>query len=778
MYTQNMVKKEDNWWDFPSAILLLAAIWFAGMRLDATGWIEHLELVEFLATSGCLLGLIIGKSRFTPAIAKIIGLGYSLVVFPWQLSLAASLQDKYAVRLANIGNRLYLSFSQFTANQRLEDPIFFLACVSILYWSFSLIAGYQLARYGRPWYPLAAAGMVMVMIEFYHTIPGASWISGMFAMCLLLLVGRLYYKKLRIGWDRKNLSIDSETGFGLGKGALVMSVIIILAAWNLPLLTPAIWQQVLASSPESLTPISWQERLSKIVAALNQSPDSENDTFGGYMGLGRTASSGDDLIFSTAIISSKPPDARFYWRVRNYDFYDNGSWVNTQNNSVDLPAGDERFLFRERPGRQPVIVSYVIRAAKVKSLYTAGEPTVLSLPVQVVGEITSGGVEDVNAVIPREALLQGGSYRETSLLSTPSKQALRETNQDYPAWVQARYLQLPTGLTQRTRDLAVQITAEKTTAYDKAEAITAYLRNAITYQNMVPVAPANQEILDWFLFDLKSGYCNYYASAEVILLRSLGIPARLAAGYAQGTLDPNTNEYKVLRKDSHAWPEVYFPNFGWVEFEPTVIQPELDYKLVDDGSSAPNQDNQNSNDNPEQNNLEEDRIERPIPTHPDDVQSSFSELLQNNKSLIITILIIAFLFLVGYLIHRYCNRRGISFPGLIAKILRQGGIHTPGWLNFLEFYFDLSVIGRSFLLVPVYIRLLGGRSVPGATPAERIHMLNELEPATTYYGRLLLAEFEKENFSQYSADLEVGSDAGDRLGRQVIASWWQKITGW
>lgn len=777
MYTQNMVTKQDNWWDFPSAVLLLAAIWFAGMRLDATGWIEHLELVEFLATSGCLLGLLIGKSRLTAGVAKIIGLGYSLVILPWQLSLAAPLQDKYVVRLTSIGNRLYLSFSQFFGNQRLEDPIFFLACVSILYWSFSLIAGYQLARYGRPWYPLAAAGMVIVMIEFYHTIPGVSWISGVFAMFLLLLVGRLYYKKLRIGWDQKNLSIDSETGFGLGKGALMMSVLIILTAWNLPLLTPAVWQQVLTSSPESLTPISWQERLSKIVAALNQTSDLESDTFGSFMGLGRTASEGEDLIFSTAVISENPPGARFYWRARNYDFYDNGSWVNTQDNSINLAAGDEKFLFNERPGRQPVTVSYIINADKVKSLFTAGEPTVFSLPVQVVGEITSRGVEDVNAVIPREALLQGGSYRETSLLNTPSKQALRETSQVYPAWVAARYLQLPVSLTQRTRDLALQITAGKTNPYDKAEAITVYLRNAITYQNTVPVAPANQEILDWFLFDLKSGYCNYYASAEVILLRSLGIPARLTAGYAQGTLDPNTNEFKILRKDSHAWPEVYFPNFGWVEFEPTTIQPELDYKLADDGSTAPNLDSE-SNDNLDQNNLEEERIERPIPTNPVDVQPSFSELLQSNKSLIITLLVIILVFFLGYLIHRYCTRHGISFPGLLAKLLRRRGIHPPGWLKFLEFYYDLSLIGRSFLLVPVYIRLFGRRMPPGATPAERIHLLNELEPATTYYGRLLLAEFEKENFSQYGADLEVGSDAGDRLGRQVLSSLWQKIIRW
>ncbi|MHC1784040.1 MAG: transglutaminase family protein [Anaerolineaceae bacterium] len=773
-----MANNNQNWWDFPAAVFLLAAIWFAGIRLDATDWIEHLELVEFLATSGCILGLIIGKSRLNSMIAKLIGLGYSLIILPWQLSLAAPLNEKYADRLAEIIGRLYTSIVQFTNNQRLDDPIFFLASISLLYWSFSLISGYMLTRYGRPWFPLVAAGVVLVMIEFYHVAGSLGWESGAFAISLLLLAGRLHFVNLKKLWEEKNLAVDSETGTGLGKGVLIISLVIVLTAWNLPIFSPVIWKQVLSSSPDLLTPLSWQERLTKIVAALNQPPNQEGDSFGGYMGLGRAASTGNNTIFTAAVIESNAPGARFYWRARSYDFYDNGSWVNSQDSTIDLAADEERFVFEERSGRQAVITQLVISAASVRNLFTAGEPLKLSLPVKVIGEITPAGIEDVNAVTAQENLLRGGSYRQSSLVSNPSKQLLRETSQNYPAWVQARYLQLPAGLTQRTRDLAAQITAGMNTPYDKADAITAWLRKEITYENTIPNPPVDREVMDWFLFDHKAGYCNFYATAEVVLLRSLGIPSRLAAGYAQGNQDPETGLFQVLRKDSHAWPEVYFPGVGWVEFEPTTSQPELLFREMDSLETAPNQDPLTDDEIDKINNLDEERMDSPIPEGNGTEQSALAAFWESRKAVIIFLLALLITAGLTFLVHRFCTKRKTTLPALIARFLQRLGLKVPGWLNYLAYYFYLSPVSRSFMLVPVYIRLLGGKKPAGATPAESVRMLNEQEPATTYYSQLLLVEFEKENFSPKPADLEAGAEAAEGLESQIFKTLWQRLIRW
>ena len=105
------------------------------------------------------------------------------------------------------------------------------------------------------------------------------------------------------------------------------------------------------------------------------------------------------------------------------------------------------------------------------------------------------------------------------------------------------------------------------TPYDVAEAVTRYLRASIRYRETVPPVPPGQEPVDWFLFDLREGFCTYYATAEVVLLRSLGIPARLTIGYVTGErLGAGT--YQVRRRDSHAWPEVYFPQVVLLEIDP------------------------------------------------------------------------------------------------------------------------------------------------------------------------------------------------------------------
>jgi hypothetical protein len=122
------------------------------------------------------------------------------------------------------------------------------------------------------------------------------------------------------------------------------------------------------------------------------------------------------------------------------------------------------------------------------------------------------------------------------------------------------------------RLLAEQITAGLETPYDKAKAIETYLRQ-IPYNDQISGPREGQDGVDYFLFDAKTGYCDYYASAMVVMLRSVGVPARYVRGYSQGSKVDGV--YQLLESDGHAWPEVFFPGFGWVEFEPTGGEPPL-----------------------------------------------------------------------------------------------------------------------------------------------------------------------------------------------------------
>ena len=131
----------------------------------------------------------------------------------------------------------------------------------------------------------------------------------------------------------------------------------------------------------------------------------------------------------------------------------------------------------------------------------------------------------------------GESYQVDAILSNPNRQQLQEAGTSYPEWVTQKYLQLPKAFSPRIKELAAEITAGTQTPFEKSIAITRYLRENIKYAPTIPEVPRNKDPLEWVLFEYKQAYCVYYASAEVLMLRSVGVPARMAVGFAQGQHD-------------------------------------------------------------------------------------------------------------------------------------------------------------------------------------------------------------------------------------------------
>ncbi|MBO0962115.1 transglutaminase [Neobacillus sp. MM2021_6] len=140
-----------------------------------------------------------------------------------------------------------------------------------------------------------------------------------------------------------------------------------------------------------------------------------------------------------------------------------------------------------------------------------------------------------------------------------------------------RYTLLPEGLPPRIKDLAVEITAGKLNWFDKAKAVESYFSNAgFTYdQKNVAVPGTNDDYVDQFLFETKRGYCDNFSTSMAVMLRTLGIPTRWVKGYTGGdfleySADDSTKQYyEVTNNNAHSWVEVFFPNQGWVPFEPT-----------------------------------------------------------------------------------------------------------------------------------------------------------------------------------------------------------------
>ncbi len=167
-----------------------------------------------------------------------------------------------------------------------------------------------------------------------------------------------------------------------------------------------------------------------------------------------------------------------------------------------------------------------------------------------------------------------GSYEAETYIPKVTIQELRAASTEYPEYIHARYLKLPY-LPPRVHELAKEITDEIENPYDKAKAIESYLRDTYPYDLDIPAPPEDQDVTDYFLFDLKRGYCDYYATAMVVLARASGLPARFVSGYSSGSYDALSAEYVVRELNAHSWPEIYFPGIGWIEFEPTASQPEI-----------------------------------------------------------------------------------------------------------------------------------------------------------------------------------------------------------
>jgi len=262
----------------------------------------------------------------------------------------------------------------------------------------------------------------------------------------------------------------------------------------------------------------------------------------------------------------------YYWRGVTYDRYLGNGWATSPTYLTKVGTDVELASITDPSHYRRLDLDIQQLQRQDGLLYYTGQLEKVNQSIEVY-ERTQ---EDFFAAYISENYYQVETWVPTYLRNKAS-----EAGRDYPDWIRSRYLALPEELPDRIRNLAVQISATGATPYDQVLAIESYLRT-IPYNLDLPSPPGNRDIVDYFLFGLKQGYCDYYATAMVVLVRSIGIPARLVIGYANGDYDSLNAVYQVTEADAHSWPEVYFPGLGWVEFEPTASRP-----LISDTTAPP-----------------------------------------------------------------------------------------------------------------------------------------------------------------------------------------------
>lgn len=260
-----------------------------------------------------------------------------------------------------------------------------------------------------------------------------------------------------------------------------------------------------------------------------------------------------------------------YIRGVSFDRYDGKVWTNQLSYRRSLiEESPGTFAFR---GRRVVSRSEIGEAMQQKILLEPLDtPVLFAAPFieRVSGTFPSLFFDATGAVylpFPSSSRIE---YTVVSRSNTLVPADLGQEPGPYPEWVVRQYLQLPFQ-SERINILAREVTQRQHNPYEKATAIQTHLSHNYRYSLDAPLAAQDQP-LEEFLFSRKTGYCEHYATAMVIMLRTVGIPARLVTGFLATEWNDYGNYFVVRQQDAHAWVEVYLPHSGWIGMDPTPTE--------------------------------------------------------------------------------------------------------------------------------------------------------------------------------------------------------------
>jgi transglutaminase-like putative cysteine protease len=600
--------------DWPLYLLVLAAALCLPRVLLASGWMPQAERLVTVTLWAVLFGVALGRSHARWGYCWAAGLAVGLVcaaqvagsILPPRAMALGDLQNIYAwlqgilagadpapdwplsyglAHLATQSGALFTrvvvwihSVQSGTAN---ADNATLTLGVCWLTWILAWSAGYQAGRGGEVLLGLLPLGVCLLA----DTALTGLGVGTAQAYLVLTLLAWLWASTGRREWGWRWARVKTRpwlrtrtflAGLPLGAAVLVVALLIPYGApeegitWERAgTRLRTVYQRLdRLFAGHGVIP---RPNLSKVITRVVAGPTGVVPQSLDDHDLGGSPPVGDDPVFS--VVTSDRPAApggqppRHYWRERTYDQYTGRGWSSSPTSGADFAALavwkqveyphttlTQTYSFPAVPGFAPA-VNEPVSLAQAYHLLTRGA-----------GDLGALGV--------------GASvYTVTSAVPDATVPELRAASGPYPDWVAERDLQLPQ-IPARVRLTAQRVVqrAGATTRYDQARAIETYLRS-FAYDLELPSAPADTDVVSYFL-NARRGYCDYAATAMVVMLRSLGIAARYASGYGPGEWDGAAGRWVARSGNAHAWAEVYFPGYGWIEFEPTPAQALPERALV------------------------------------------------------------------------------------------------------------------------------------------------------------------------------------------------------
>ncbi|ELR99807.1 DUF3488 and DUF4129 domain-containing transglutaminase family protein [Gloeocapsa sp. PCC 73106] len=261
-----------------------------------------------------------------------------------------------------------------------------------------------------------------------------------------------------------------------------------------------------------------------------------------------------------------------FWRMLAFDYYNGQGWEisrEAKTSTISRPHWSYRFSLPvsvRSDNSKTIVQTYNIASDLPNIIPVLSQPQYLFFPTREIAVDAEDGLRSPFY------LIKGLTYTVVSQVPYRDRTLLRESSQDYPLEITKYYLQVPNEIQAKVKEVALSLLAKSpqpiTSPYEQALFLAQSLKQNYTIQPDLPFFEEDEDLVESFLFRHQGGYPDHFASVLTVMLRSLGIPARLGVGFASGNFNPFTGYYLIYNTDAHALTEVYFPRAGWFAFDP------------------------------------------------------------------------------------------------------------------------------------------------------------------------------------------------------------------
>lgn len=538
--------------------------------LQTSEWVSEMPSLLAPAAVGLTTAWVLGHSRVQGALAAVLALIVGAVTTIGLVLQTMVLADPESAglggRWAEFRLRL-LEWGRALVDEGIStDPLPFVVLLVASVFLVAYVSTWAVVRWRNPWVALVPGGFVLLTnISYLPGQPSFSFI--VFIVAAVLLVARLTYLRSLERWTREGVQPSDGMSLEVVMVGGLVALVLVTAAWIVP--TANNWGPVSDAWERVFAPVSDRvDRLGQLFVGVGSKKPVPVHALGATLPLQGEVFLNDEVLFEVLA------EQELNLRGAVYDEYNGRGWRVSSAAPVDLLGTTVDAAELGTPAtraeiREPVRVQVtVLNETAPGALLAAGDPVTTDIDARLLLDSSGRAL----ALVPSPgAPSPGTTYETVGTVSVAAIGTLLEAGTDYPQAVRDRYLALPGDLPPEVGDLARSVTTGARTPYEAARLVETHLRQNYTFTYEITAAPPGKDSVAHFLLDSREGYFDQFSSSMAVMLRTLGIPTRVAAGFAldERDLDSETKAYRVSERRAWSWPEVFFPGLGWVEFNPT-----------------------------------------------------------------------------------------------------------------------------------------------------------------------------------------------------------------